>query len=134
LRLSDEIDADFEKHAFIDVEPIDRVTYAFQKLADNSPGLALLLRYESTLNRSHDRAFKQLQILQSARNHPQPNEPKPARRHPYQPQPKQPIPGPLPARATVTPVPLTPATDSESPIAAAPDSEPPRRHPYTDPE
>ena len=29
LRLSDAIDADFEKHAFIDVEPIDRVTYAF---------------------------------------------------------------------------------------------------------
>ena len=123
LRLSDAIDADFERHAFIDVEPIDRVTFAFQKLADNSPSLSLLLRYEGTLNRSHDRAFKQLQILQSARNQstrnrPQPNEPKPARPHPYRPQPKQPIPGPLPASATVTLAPLSPIMDSEPPIAA----------------
>ena len=101
LRLIDEIDADFEKYHFKDVEPIDGVTFAFKKLADNGPSLALLLRYEGTLNRSHDRAFKQLQILQAVRNRAQPNEPKLTTSLPYHTQSKSPISGPLPANVRV---------------------------------
>jgi hypothetical protein len=50
----------------------DRLAYVFKKLADNSQSLAMLVRYEATLTRSYDRAFKQLQTLQRQ------NEPKPA--------------------------------------------------------
>jgi len=49
----------------------DRLAYVFKKLADNSQSLAMLVRYEATLTRSCDRAFKQLQTLQRQ------NEPKP---------------------------------------------------------
>jgi len=54
-----------------------RLAWVFRKLADNGQGLALLMRYEGTLNRSYDRAFKQLLLLQSTRNRTPPNEPKP---------------------------------------------------------
>jgi len=55
-----------------------RLAWVFKKLADNGQSLALLMRYEGALNRSYDRAFKQLHMLQSARRRAQPNEPKPA--------------------------------------------------------
>ena len=55
----------------------DRLAYIFKKLADGGQSLALLVRYEGALNRSYDRAFKQLQILQSARTRPQPNDVQP---------------------------------------------------------
>jgi hypothetical protein len=54
-----------------------RLAWVFQKLADHGQSLALLMRYEGALNRSYDRAFKQLLLLQSARHRAQPNEPKP---------------------------------------------------------
>jgi len=55
-----------------------RLAWVFQKLAGNGQSLALLMRYEGTLNRSYDRAFKQLLLLQSTRNRTPPNEPEPA--------------------------------------------------------
>ena len=58
-------------------DPIDRVAYVFKHLAYGQ-SLSLLIRYEGALTRSYSRAFKQLQILQSARARVQPNEPKPA--------------------------------------------------------
>ncbi len=72
VRRAEDIDAEFSGMA-----PDDRVAWVFQKLADHGQTLALLVRYEGTISRSHDRAFKQLRLLQSARNPPQPNEPKP---------------------------------------------------------
>ena len=54
----------------------DRLAYVFKQLADNSQSLALLMRYEGVHNRSYDRAFKQLYVLQAARARLQPNEPK----------------------------------------------------------
>jgi hypothetical protein len=84
---------------FADVDADARLAAVFQKLANTGPGLALLVRYEGTLNRSYDRAFKHLQVLQSVRNRPQPNEPKP------------------------DPTPLTVTTDSPSPT---PPSDPAR--------
>jgi hypothetical protein len=118
LRHREKLDHDLKT---FNVEDIDRVTYAFQKLAARDQSFSLLMRYEGTLNRSHDRAFKQLQILQAARNRVQPNEPKPARTHSNQPDPKpllEPsIPAPPPAIATVPAAPLSPAMDSEPPNA-----------------
>src|SRR5260370_10389876 len=45
-------------------EPVAR---AFRDLADNGKSLAVLLRYESTLTRTYDRALKPLDQLQRAR-------------------------------------------------------------------
>jgi hypothetical protein len=72
-----------------------RLAWVFRNLADNGQSLALLMRYEGALNRSYDRAFKQLQMLQSARHRSQPNEPKPDLK-------------PAPAPASVTPSVVSP--------------------------
>ena len=84
----------------------------FQKLADNGQSLALLMRYEGALNRSYDRAFKQLLLLQAHR--PRPNEPKPAQATPCEPvpdRPNEPKPVPAPASVPVAPTALTPASE-----------------------
>lgn len=47
------------------MEQYDRLAFVFQKLGDQSNSLTLLLRYEATLNRSYDKALKQLRLLQS---------------------------------------------------------------------
>jgi hypothetical protein len=49
------------------MEQEDRMAFAFQKLGDNGNSLTLLLRYEGSLNRSYDKALKQLLQLQSNR-------------------------------------------------------------------
>jgi hypothetical protein len=70
------IENDFES---LDRDPddADRLAYAFKDLSDRRT-LGLMIRYEGALSRSYSRAFKQLQILRSYRERPQPNEPKPA--------------------------------------------------------
>ena len=45
----------------------DRVAWAFKNLNDNGPSLTLILRYETTINRSYNNALKQLQQLQKER-------------------------------------------------------------------
>jgi hypothetical protein len=45
----------------------DRLAFVFQKLSDTSNSLTLLIRYEASINRSYDKAFKQLQQIQSRR-------------------------------------------------------------------
>jgi hypothetical protein len=72
-RRNEDIDEEFEN-----MHDVDRLAWVFQKLADHGQTLALLMRYEGALNRSYDRAFKQLLLLQSTRNRTPPNEPKPA--------------------------------------------------------
>jgi hypothetical protein len=58
--------------------------------------------YEGALNRSYDRAFKQLHMLQSARRRVQPNEPNPD-------------PAPAPVTPTiVSPIPPPSASDTDS--------------------
>ncbi len=49
----------------IEADPEDRLAFVFKKLSDNSTSLALLLRYEANINRSYDRALKQLLHLRS---------------------------------------------------------------------
>jgi hypothetical protein len=61
-----------------------------------------VVRYEGALNRSYDRSFKQLQILQSARHRVQPNEPKPA---PVTPRFVNPIPSDSEGRGRACPPP-----------------------------
>ena len=70
--------------ALTNLEPDDYLAWVFKNLANQGKTLPLLLRYEGTLSRTHDRAFKQLEHLQRARKTgepPQPdaqrNEPKP---------------------------------------------------------
>lgn len=76
VRRADDIDDEFS-----DMTGDDRLAWVFQRLADNGQSLALLARYEGTLGRAFDRAFKQLHLLQSAvppppRESPLQNEPK----------------------------------------------------------
>src|SRR5579862_1415347 len=53
------------KKRFNNIEPETKLACAFEHLAE-SRALCLLLRYESQINRTYDRAFKQLQALQAA--------------------------------------------------------------------
>jgi hypothetical protein len=53
----------------------DRLAFVFQKMSDNGNSLALLMRYEGSLNRSYDKAFKQLHQLQSNRPSAPPADP-----------------------------------------------------------
>jgi hypothetical protein len=59
LRRAEEIDREFS-----DIDGDGRLARVFRNLAQGQ-SLALIIRYEGTLNRSYDRAFKQLQLLQS---------------------------------------------------------------------
>src|SRR5712692_395857 len=60
------------------MQPDDHLAWVFRHLADcGGKDLALILRYEGTLTRTYERAFKQLDQLQRARRAAQPNEPKP---------------------------------------------------------
>jgi hypothetical protein len=70
VRRAEDIDDEF-----IEMTGDDRLAWVFQRLADNGQSLALLARYEGTLNRTFDRAFKQLNILQATRPQPGPESP-----------------------------------------------------------
>jgi hypothetical protein len=52
---------------FKDMEDEDRLAWVFKRMSDTGNSLALLIRYEGSLNRSYDKAFKQLVLLQSHR-------------------------------------------------------------------
>ena len=62
LRRQEEINDQFQG-----LEPEDRLAFVFQELGDNGNSLSLLIRYEACLNRSYDKALKQLHLLQSVR-------------------------------------------------------------------
>ena len=63
----DDIDDQFDS-----ITDDGRLAFVFQKLSGHGEGLSLLIRYEGSLTRIHDRAFKQLQLLQNSvvRNEP----------------------------------------------------------------
>jgi len=95
---------------------VEKLAWVFDNLANNGKSLAMLVRYEGSLNRTYERAFKQLQQLQkpvaqppareSAQIQNEPNEqPVPA----AQPQNE---PTPEPQNAGLTP-PLPPSPPSE---------------------
>lgn len=65
IRSHDAIAEEFE-----DFTAADRVAYAFQRLADRSHSLDLLVRYEAGLTRAYDRAARQLRLLQDAPGSP----------------------------------------------------------------
>jgi len=57
---------------FSEIGDPGRLGFVFKKLADNSQALSLLIRYETSLTRIHDRTFKHLTALQKLRNEPKP--------------------------------------------------------------
>jgi hypothetical protein len=70
IRRREEIDEDFTG-----MDPEDRLAFVFQKLSDTGNSLTLLLRYEGSINRSYDKALKQLLQLQSTRQNRPPKGP-----------------------------------------------------------
>jgi hypothetical protein len=52
-----------------------RLAWVFQKLADNGQSITLLIRYEGAINRSYEKALKQLLLLQSRHPTPPPSQP-----------------------------------------------------------
>jgi hypothetical protein len=70
IRRQEQIDEQLEG-----LEQVDRLAFVFQELSDNSNSLTLLLRYEGSINRSYDKALKQLLELQSARQSAPPDAP-----------------------------------------------------------
>jgi hypothetical protein len=65
-----QINADFKG-----VDQEGRLAFVFQKMSDTGNSLPLLLRYEGCLNRSYDKALKQLLQLQSTRQNRPPGGP-----------------------------------------------------------
>src|SRR5260370_22337193 len=108
----------------------DALAWVFQGPPDKGQALALLVRYEATLTRSYDRAFKQLLLLQSARHRPQPNEPetdplKPDQHHPKQPEPNRFKPGSNPTTSAIATLPLDPRDSAPTDLPPGPNA--PRR-------
>jgi hypothetical protein len=48
----------------------DRLAWVFRRLTDNSQSISMVVRYEGTLTRTHDRAFRQLDALRSPKKSP----------------------------------------------------------------
>jgi hypothetical protein len=69
LSCQKEIDEEFDG-----TEHDDRLAFVFKRLTGQGNSVALLIRYEASLNRSFDKALKQLLLLQSNRP-PAPPEP-----------------------------------------------------------
>jgi len=72
------------KKELLDLTEVERLTWVFDNLANHSKSLAMQIRYEGSLNRTYERAFKQLQQLQSRPQlppSPQQNEPEPTVEH-----------------------------------------------------
>jgi hypothetical protein len=70
VRREKQIDAKFNN-----LDRDARMAWVFQHLADNGQSIALLIRYEGAINRSYDKALKQLLLLQSRRPTPPPSGP-----------------------------------------------------------
>jgi hypothetical protein len=64
-----------------DLTEVEKLAWVFDNMANHSKSLAMQIRYEGSLNRTYERAFKQLQQLQAK----QQNEPDPASPLPPQP-------------------------------------------------
>ncbi len=104
--------------------------WVFQKFADHSSTLTVLLRYEGHLNRSFDKALKQLLILRSKLPN-EPREPRPQEAIAPKPTPLPPAPSPLSASNTgpptawsTSPAPrfaINESADSTNPPNRAPD-------------
>jgi hypothetical protein len=75
-RSQEQIDGEFPES-----DDLGRLAFVFRKLADQSHALSLLIRYENSLTRTCDRAFKHLLTVQKLRN-----EPKPKPQEPVQPR------------------------------------------------
>ena len=69
-------DDDIEKE-LSNMTEVEKLAWVFDHMANHSKSLAMQIRYEGSLNRSYERAFKQLQQLQSR----QQNEPEPTVEH-----------------------------------------------------
>jgi hypothetical protein len=69
-------DDDMEKE-LSNMTEVEKLAWVFDHMANHSKSLAMQIRYEGSLNRSYERAFKQLQQLQSR----QQNEPEPTVEH-----------------------------------------------------
>ena len=48
----------------------DRLAWVFKRLTDNSQSVSMVVRYEGTLTRTHDRAFRQLEALRAPKKSP----------------------------------------------------------------
>jgi len=80
---------------------VEKLAWVFDNLANNGKSLAMLVRYEGSLNRTYERAFKQLQQLQkpvaqasAGESAEIQNEPEPTA--PTAPPDPQPLPNPVP--------------------------------------
>jgi len=106
---------------FREIDPEGKLAICFEHLAEGR-ALSLLLRYESQINRTYERAFKQLQALQAGRTdsrpcppEPVPNEPK-LLEFPPPNEPEMPVTPPPEPSQTPDPPPATPDFEEETPI------------------
>src|SRR5579863_8358383 len=106
LRRSEQMEKDL-----CEMSEQEKLAWTFDHMANHSKSLQLLIRYEGNLNRTYERALKQLQTLQSTRppapeppqrnepsilEFPQPNEPSDPELPPCPPAEPPATPGPAP--------------------------------------
>ena len=132
--MMDELDGDYET-----MDEATRMTLAFRELADRTPSLQVLQRYESRLSRQFERCLKRLAALRATRL-PEPAvvslpmEPNPGNGHSLDaseclkpPPPTEPQPASAPTKqrqSTVVPAERAPEVDGVCPRPRCDDSEP----------
>ena len=124
-RMMGDLDKDYET-----MDETTRTTLAFRDLAEKSPSLQVLQRYESRLSRQFERCLRRLAALRVT----EPGEPNPKNGHsqnanqlpdPAPPPGSQPVPAPGPKRQSpISPAQSTPAVDEFHPGPHRDDSGP----------
>jgi len=99
----------------------EKLAWVFDRMANQGKSLAMQIRYEGSLNRTYERAFKQLQVLQKNRPIPPEEQPKEKLQNEPKPHPASPVVSPY-RPPEVTPIAPPEPLEPKTPPAGGPNS------------